>query len=93
MRGCSGASSPVYVVEEESRHQGATAAATLDCGIPEPGAAVAAAAAGGVTVPDVDKPGAVALLGGAAYGLPQSWSAMRPPSRSPLRKAPCTVAG
>lgn len=26
--------------------------------------------------------------GGAAYGQPKNWSAMRPASRSPLRKAP-----
>ncbi len=56
-----------------------------------------AAAAGGGCAGAGTGPGAGAPppTGGArgAYGAPRNWSAMRPASRSPLRKAPCTVAG
>ena len=30
---------------------------------------------------------------GTTHGHPTNWSAIRPPSLKPLRKAPCTVAG
>jgi hypothetical protein len=34
-----------------------------------------------------------AVAGVRAYGAPRNWSAIRPASRTPLRKAPWTVAG